>query len=385
MSELHTADRAAEADPRSAASIEVGTEHAEPEEPGEPEELGDPEDREEPEAPEEPEDDPDRADGGPDPERAFLGDVFSKLRDTIAGPREPAEGPVDRYATVKRPDFNAMAIPEYGVTLFQYGTPLERPDGQRAPLFDGPPRREQTEQGRLGDCGVIATMGAVASHLPEAISECVKENEDGSYEVTLHQVKKTSSGDFTHCEPNGAVTVLTITPELVVEYDRPERPAYARPGADGVAWPAVLEKAFAGVDQTWEEDRSGKTGYERLDLGTRASHRAEMLTQLTGRPAYTDDIPTQYDMNGVSPERQLLTMFREKLDAGCPILVGTRKIGKDEPALPKGLVDGHAYEVKGVDDRGLIHLRNPHNINDPKPLTAKELRANCHGQFTTMG
>ncbi|MFC8276888.1 hypothetical protein ACFUJR_31055 [Streptomyces sp. NPDC057271] len=103
MSELHTAGRGVEANPWHADAIEAGAEHAEPEEPREPEELGEPENREapqEPEAPEEPEGDPDGDGDGPDPGRAFLGDVFSKLRDTIAGPREPAEGPVDRYATV---------------------------------------------------------------------------------------------------------------------------------------------------------------------------------------------------------------------------------------------------------------------------------------------
>lgn len=378
MSELGTAERGAEAKAplpdRVSEAPDTGHEPEAPEEPEAPDGPEQPDDLVEPEEP-----------GEPELERAFLGDAFSKLRDTLVGPREPAEGPVDRYAVVERPDFNAMKIPDFDVSLFEYGKPLERPDGQRTPLFDGSPRREQTEQGKLGDCGVIATMGAVATHFPEAISECVKENEDGTYEVTLHQVEKKYSGGLTQCEPNGAVTVLTITPDLVVQYDQPGKPAYGRAGAEPVAWPSVLEKAFAGVDQTWEEDLSDKaSGYERLDKGTRPSHRAEMLTQLTGRPAYTEDIPTQYDMNGVSPDRQLLSMFREKLDAGCPILIGTRKIGKDEGPLPKGLVDGHVYEVTGVDERGLIQLRNPHNLNHPT-LTAKELRANSRPDFTTMG
>ncbi|MFF9914537.1 C2 family cysteine protease [Streptomyces sp. NPDC013457] len=388
MGELHTADGGAEANPLPADAIENRMEHAEPEEPGELDSPGDPDDREvpeEPEAPEEPEDDPDAADDGPEPERAFLGDVFSKLRDTLAGPREPAEGPVDRYATVDRPDFNAKEIPDMGVAIYGYGTPLERQDGQRTPLFDGPPRRDQTMQGGIGDCGVIATMGAVAEHYPEAISERVKENEDGSYEVTLDQVKRSSGGgDLDRYEPTGAVTVLSVTPDLVVMWDRPDRPAYAQVEG-GAAWPAVLEKAFAGVDQTWDEDRTGQlSGYERLNLGTKVNHRAEMLAQLTGRPAYTDDIPTQYDMDGVSPDRQLLATFREKLQDGCPILIGTRS-AKDGPPLAQDLVAGHVYEVTEVDDRGRIHMRNPYNSFDPEPLTAEEFRKNCSKQYTTMG
>ncbi|MFJ8162354.1 C2 family cysteine protease [Streptomyces sp. NPDC096136] len=325
------------------------------------------------------------ADDGPPPEGAPLGDIYSKLRDAVLTPREPAEGSLDLYATVDRPAYNAVEIPEYGVRLYQYGTPLDRSDGGRIPLFDGPPAREQTMQGSLGDCGVIATMGAVAGHLPEAISNAVKENADGTYEVTFHQVKKTAPGDWTPYEPTGSLTVLTVTPDLVVKYDDTQRPAYAKVQG-GAAWPAILEKAFAGVDQTWEEGKLGDaSGYQRLNLGTKADNRAVMLAQLTGRPAYTEDVPSQYDMNGVSPDRQLLAAFREKLDANCPILMGTKDVKSTEEPLGHDLVAAHVYEVTGVDDRGRIHLRNPHNKNQPEPLTARQFRDISAGRYTTIG
>lgn len=65
--------------------------------------------------------------------------------------------PGELSGTVDRPDFqdpymNTKRIPD------RYGTPLDRPGGIRTPLFDGEPTREQTQQGRLGDCGVIATL-----------------------------------------------------------------------------------------------------------------------------------------------------------------------------------------------------------------------------------
>ncbi|MFF2026451.1 C2 family cysteine protease [Streptomyces sp. NPDC058171] len=319
------------------------------------------------------------------PESASLRNVLSKARDALIGRHEPADSRLDVYATVDRPAFDAGEIPEYGVRLFQYGTPLDRFDGQRIALFDGPPRREQTQQGDLGDCGLIAALGAVAAHHPEAISQAVRENEDGTYEVRLHQVQKDPNGDWKPFEATGAVTVLTVTPDLVVPYNGTTMPAYAQL-AGGVAWPAVLEKALAGVDQTWEEGRiKGASGYQRLDLGTRPYHRAEMLAQLTGRPAYTDDFPEQYDMNGVSPNRQLLGVFREKLEADCPILIASRASGMGKPALPENLVEKHVYEVVAVDDRGMIHLRNPHNFNDPDPMTADSLRAYFTHRFTTLG
>lgn len=52
--------------------------------------------------------------------------------------------------------------------------------------------------------------------------------------------------------------------------------------------------------------------------------------------------------------------------------------------LPKGLIGGHAYEVTKVDERGLIHLRNPYNFNNPKPLTVKELREHVKNRYTTL-
>jgi hypothetical protein len=70
-----------------------------------------------------------------------------------------------------------------------YGPPPDRPDGTPIPCFDGPPTREQTVQGQLGDCGVIATIGAIAGHRPEAIRDCVRPNDDGSYEVRLHETR----------------------------------------------------------------------------------------------------------------------------------------------------------------------------------------------------
>ncbi|MET9324878.1 C2 family cysteine protease [Streptomyces sp. NPDC003038] len=327
----------------------------------------------------------DSAGGGPAPEGAPLRDVFSKVRDSLTGPHAPAEGAGDRHATVDRPTFNAMEIPEENVCLYQYGTPLDRSDGGRVPLFDGPPTREQTAQGKLGDCGVIASMGAVAGHLPEAISNCVKENDDGTYEVTLHQVSKNRPGDLAPYEPTGVVTVLTVTPELVVPSLDPKTPAYAQVGTGGAAWSVILEKAFAGVDQTWEEGKAGQTsGYERLNLGTRVEHRAEMLAQLTGRPAYCDDVPSGYDMNGVNPNRQLLASFREKLEAGCPILIGSRGPEENKPRIRSDLVEEHVYEVVEVDDRGNIRLRNPYNRDHPEAFTAAEFRANFANRYSTL-
>lgn len=152
-----------------------------------------------------------------------------------------------------------------------------------------------------------------------------------------------------------------------------------------MAWVAVMEKAFAGVDQTWGDERAkGGGGYLRLDLGSNPDIRAEMLTQLTGLSAYTEDFPKGYDYHGNSPERQILDTLREKLDSGFPVLVGTKSEDLKRPESIKGLIHGHAYEVTAVDERGQIHLRNPHNAAHPKPLTVEEFRENLKNRYTTL-
>ncbi|MFG2089798.1 hypothetical protein [Spirillospora sp. NPDC048824] len=99
--------------------------------------------------------------------------VADRLRQVV-GKLDRSDQPKELAETVDRPDFqDPTEDPQY--VPDRYGTPLERRDGTRTPLFDGEPTREQTEQGALGDCGIIATLGAVAEHHPEAIRDCVRE------------------------------------------------------------------------------------------------------------------------------------------------------------------------------------------------------------------
>ncbi|WEH15930.1 C2 family cysteine protease [Streptomyces sp. VNUA24] len=319
-----------------------------------------------------------------EPDDTAEGGFLDWAHDVFSHVGKPADVPVPKEATIDRPDFNNVDLPGIG-PLIEYGTPLDRPDGTRLPLFDGPPAREQTQQGMLNDCGVIATMGAVAGHRPELISQCVRENDDGTYEVTLHQTTYAPNADSWRLyQPTGAVTTLSVTPDLPTLTMSSESPVFATSGNSEVAWPSILEKAIAGVDQTWSEDRAKpSSGYARLDRGSNPNVRAELLTQLTGEPAYTQDFPTRYDPQGRSPDRQLLDTFREKLVDGHPILVGTIAIQKDSRPLPHGLIEKHAYELTEVDDRGLIHLRDPHNGADPDPLSVKEFRKHLKNRYTT--
>ncbi|MEV0405890.1 hypothetical protein [Actinoallomurus sp. NPDC050550] len=334
--------------------------------------------------------------GGTSGEDVAEGSVLGRLRNAVTRPDRRAEQ-VETPHIVEQPDAPTTVVRDKKETAVRYGTPLDHPDGTRTPLFSGEPTREQTKQGGLNDCGVISTLGAVAGCDPKAIKECVRETDNGNYEVRLYDAEYSETR--MRYQPTGRRITLILTPDLPVLADAPRKPAFADPQDAGAAWAPVLEKAVAGLDQTWDRKHHEKwaercaaqghcedppNGYLRLDQGSFPIDRAELLTQLTGRPAKNEHFPSGYDVNGRGPDKQLLSDLRQQLADGKPVLVGTRKAGENEPPLIKDLKDAHAYEVVSIDDQDRVHLRNPWNELHPEPLTIGEFRANIRPRYTTL-
>ncbi|MFG2243859.1 hypothetical protein [Spirillospora sp. NPDC048823] len=279
-------------------------------------------------------------------EEALQRGVADRLK-RVAARLERGDEPKELAETVDRPDFqDPTEDPKY--VPDRYGTPLERRDGTRTPLFDGEPKREQSEQGALGDCGIIATLGAVAEHHPEAIRDCVREGDDGNYQVRLHEAKFSTSNR--RYEPTGRRITLTVTPDLPVYGQRPDKPAFADSTSTGAAWAPVLEKAIAGTDQIWNDERRDKetriwnargkpgdapTGYVRLNQGSNAGERAELLTQLTGRPAKTVEFPAGYDSRGRSADHRLRDEIAGQLSGGKPVLSAPVHYARANPPFPR--------------------------------------------------
>jgi hypothetical protein len=332
--------------------------------------------------------------------RGLDGDAdLTPRRDPAQAPplREGADGHgIDALgALVDRPAFRHPADPH---RPDRYGEPLTRPDGSTVRCLDGPPRRDQTRQGWAGDCGIIATLGAVAAHRPEDIARRIQPQQDGSYRVRLSETER----DGGVSEPTGWDIELTVTPELPVYDNDPATPAGAKT-EDGAAWCAVMEKAVAGVDQTWtarrwaswergwaqlcaddqangtKQPRSGPapTGYERLHQGTTPWERAEALTQLTGQRAEVREFPSGRD------EWTINRLIRTQLDAGKPVLVSSREKTHRREMLPHRLEEGHVYEVTAV-EKGKIVLRNPWNYKHPEPMETDEFARNMSPYYSTL-
>lgn len=254
------------------------------------------------------------------------------------------------------------------------------------------PWREDTEQGAYRDGGVIAVLGAVAGTMPDVIADAIAENPDGTYAVRLYQA---TSAYAEGVSSPGRPFTFTVTSDLPVA----STGQVVGASADRVAWPALLEKAIAGWDQTWSPDQweayaarwaavkemrnrvrneegmpplpdgPVPSGYVRLNQGSNAWDRAELLTAITGHHAEVRAIPD-------GDEEVTEGALAEKLTVGKPVLAASRARDRrgNEGRLPKALLASHVYEVTGLTGDGRVELRSPWNRDHPEPLSPGEFR-----------
>jgi hypothetical protein len=283
------------------------------------------------------------------------------------------------------------------------------------PVFDGLPTRYQAVQGGVGDCGIVATLGTVAERRPDTIKDAIKQVGDGEYEITLHEITEATPADPV-ARPTGDVKTYRVNDELPVRTDLPSWPP-AGVQAESCGWAALMEKVIAAEDQTWDTvkkagwDQAWTTqhkptvdqsranaglgpsandapmGYNRLDIGSTAYQRADLLAKLTGEDAEVRRIPGEQQ-----GEQALLDGFRDQLNAGKPVLVGSRGHHRPSERFPNRIVPGHAYEVTKVENNK-IHMHNPWGKRHPDPMDVKTFweyyRRYNHdgrreGDFTTL-
>ncbi|WP_372433343.1 C2 family cysteine protease [Micromonospora phaseoli] len=264
-----------------------------------------------------------------------------------------------------------------------YGPALDAQTGQPPPLFDGPPKRTDVQQGALGDCGMIAVIGSVAGHLPDTVAQMFHPNPDGSVDVVLHE----TSGPGQAVTPTGRQLRVTVWPDVPLHPNSNGRSAYADQSTVGAAWASLLEKAIAAIDRTWTQQRhdqwqqqwtarpgtdaaqAAPLGYARLGNGSSRLVQAELLSQLTGLPTGVSQLdPTP------GREAEAETRLARLLAAGSPLVTGTRPADaySSQPGgkPPYGLVAGHAYEIVSVAN-GEVRLRNPWNSQHPSPMPVR--------------
>ncbi|WP_157573986.1 hypothetical protein [Nocardia jejuensis] len=317
---------------------------------------------------------------------------LKRLIDDVAQDMSPTKH-FDRVVEVRRPMCTNDYGPHIPVVAFR---PVD------APAFDGYPTRFQANQGIIHDCGVIATIGAVAEHRPEAIKNAIVSRGDGIYEVTLHSIERATKENPV-AYPIGGTTIFRISDEVpYAGSGRRREPIGAR--GPTCAWPSLLEKALAAEDQAWTDEQlrdwgkkwasskkewvdsvrhdgdlssspsSPPLGYNRLDCGIPAWDHANLLAQLSGEPAEVRQMPT----NGST----LLREFRDRLNNHKPIVVTADALHRLNTP-PRGIYPHHAYQIVGLTRSG-IQLHNPWGVVHPTPLQLETFVRLCTQRYATL-
>lgn len=300
-------------------------------------------------------------------------------------------GPLDAVVEVHRPAFNRR----YSNTKKIEYRPSE------LPVFAGPPTREQVRQGQIGDCGLIAVIGAVGKHRPEAIQRAIRERSDGTFDITFHNIEHINDG--TTLRPTGKTTTFRVSNELPHARNGPPGPPIGA-RSDSCSWPSLLEKAAAGEDRAWDPVRHSiwdlrwrglkpgvdsarrrkglllsspstpPLGYNRIGVGSSPAEQANLLARITGEEAVVRDLPPGH--------RDLLSEVKGQLDSNKPVIVASRTT-VEGANYPDGVYANHAYGVERVvGDK--IELRNPWGYDHPEPMSAGTFLKLYHPVYTTL-
>lgn len=193
---------------------------------------------------------------------------------------------------------------------------------------------EDINQGEIGDCWFLASIGAELTADPDFVKKHMVANPNGTYTVTFYK--------------DGKPVQVTVDSKVPIDGSSSEF-AHGDPGwgTQGPSWVAIYEKAFAQF----------KGGYGETEGG----FGDEGMEALTGRDADRKD-----------PDDLSFSDIQHNLDAGVPMTAGTKDHTtghlwwtKHQEKVDVGddtIVSLHEYTVVGVDNDAhppTVKLRNP--------------------------
>jgi len=207
---------------------------------------------------------------------------------------------------------------------FQKGLHYKWVGGEPIPDTVSP---EDLNQGDLGDCWFLASLGAEVRADPRFAAKHILDNGNGTYTVTLYR--------------DGKAVPVTVDANLPVNQD--DYTVFSHnPSGSSANWVQIYEKAFAQLNGSYGATEGGWG-----DVG---------MTDVSGQHS------TRHDEDDLS-----FSQIKGDLDSGKPVTVGSGThhsgflwLHSDETFPDTDVVTAHEYVVMGVDpDKHTITLRNP--------------------------
>lgn len=215
---------------------------------------------------------------------------------------------------------------------------------------------DDIQQGYIGDCFLIAAMGAVAMQRPELIEQMIKDNGDGTVTVTLWT-------DGRALSVPGSGKSVDVRVSMKLPSSNGSTPTYAKSSSKEL-WPSLIEKAYVA--------QFGGGDYQNLNSG---GSPGDAMTAILGTES------TGFSTSSVNA-KECVSQLESMLKGGKSVVAAT--FGKDaakdnEPlrklADEKNVHAWHAYVVKKADSKAnTISLFNPWGSSQPAELTAEEFK-----------
>ncbi|MBN1962190.1 MAG: hypothetical protein JW841_14730 [Deltaproteobacteria bacterium] len=219
----------------------------------------------------------------------------------------------------------------------------------------GIPAATDVDQDAIGDCYLMATLGALANQQPDAIKDMIKYDPyTGDFIVTMHERKW-------HWLPPGykteEVEIHVTQADLEDNINRRGGSTADNTGNDALIWPAVIETAYAKQhDGNWSDGLD--EGYNDINGGW----PREALFALTGSKG--TDIHSMWFLPEEADAERMYNIIDTALNEDRPVTLTTNPDEAND-----GLAEFHVYTVERIykDEAGNIQvvLRNPwnHNLN----------------------
>ncbi len=215
-------------------------------------------------------------------------------------------------------------------------------------------------QGQMGDCYVLAALAGAAHKNPELLRKSIKDNGDGTYDVTLYEKR--------WWDPVGLfgreAKIVKVDNQFPVQDKNPVLAGYGDYAkGNPELWAMIMEKAYAQTHRNGSYNGIGNGG----SPGT-------AMTAISGKGS-------GFHLAALSSVDKLAQWDAE----GQAISVGTKPdiLTKNDPLYTSGkLVPGHAYWVESIDkEKKTVTIGNPWGwYNEHVTLTEDEFK----GAFLTV-
>ena len=217
-------------------------------------------------------------------------------------------------------------------------------------------------QGALGDCYLMAAMAATARANPEHIKKIIKDNGDGTYDVTLYVRKNAWSKPVPVTKKIDSRLPGDGSSNLYAG-------AGDQAGGKRELWPALLEKTLAQHKGSYEKIQGGQ-----IATGFNFAGATEL---------FTGKAESYQNMDNLKEDDVLLTLGAA-LEKHQTATVDSRDMEKDaamsQEANKLNVYGNHAYAVESVDiDKRTVNLQNPWGSNHVRDLPVALLKKYYRG------